>query len=330
MTIGIYKITNKMNNKVYIGESVNIEERWEQHRNDLENNNHHSYKLQQDYNEYGADNFRFEIVETIKRNKPVLMKIYLLAYENKYVKQYDSINNGYNIEDTIEKVVKENKPVFQDKPINEVYINTLLYLVEKLEGESLFDKLSKDYQVYKVYNDWCNNKDISAEDLITLIFLYTNYVPEKSMSLCSIQMIIDIMKAGNNAKVVRQIKKSIFALKGKNVIELYDLNNKAIRNIHKDDKIFYVKFTALPEGDCFEISRDNVEKLFSYLDNTKINSYSIFHYFIICKKILHKKNVNINRRLQKIFENYSETARNKIEKYNDILQNDLQLIRFDL
>ena len=30
--IGIYKITNKINNKCYIGQSVNVERRWHEHK----------------------------------------------------------------------------------------------------------------------------------------------------------------------------------------------------------------------------------------------------------------------------------------------------------
>ena len=33
--IGIYKITNTKNEKVYIGQSTNIEERWKQHKYSL-------------------------------------------------------------------------------------------------------------------------------------------------------------------------------------------------------------------------------------------------------------------------------------------------------
>lgn len=56
---GIYKITSKINNKVYIGESLDIRRRWEDHIEDLNKNEHHSYKLQEDWNEYGKDNFEF-------------------------------------------------------------------------------------------------------------------------------------------------------------------------------------------------------------------------------------------------------------------------------
>ena len=51
--MGIYKITNKINNKMYIGSSKNITGRWNYHIDDLFENKHHSYKLQKEFNEFG-------------------------------------------------------------------------------------------------------------------------------------------------------------------------------------------------------------------------------------------------------------------------------------
>lgn len=65
---GIYKITNIKNNKVYIGESNNVEKRWEQHLLDLRENNHHNYKLQNDWNAFGEDFFKFEVLEVYNQN----------------------------------------------------------------------------------------------------------------------------------------------------------------------------------------------------------------------------------------------------------------------
>lgn len=64
--LGIYKIENIVNNKVYIGQSINIYERWLAHKRDLRNNKHHNYYLQNSYNKYGENNFTFEIIETCK------------------------------------------------------------------------------------------------------------------------------------------------------------------------------------------------------------------------------------------------------------------------
>ena len=47
---GIYLISNSKNGKVYVGSSKNIEKRKKQHFKDLENNTHHSVKLQRSYN----------------------------------------------------------------------------------------------------------------------------------------------------------------------------------------------------------------------------------------------------------------------------------------
>jgi group I intron endonuclease len=61
---GIYKITNLIDNKCYIGSTRNsFRVRIKKHRNDLENNKHHSPKLQRAYNKYGADNFEVTILE---------------------------------------------------------------------------------------------------------------------------------------------------------------------------------------------------------------------------------------------------------------------------
>lgn len=67
--IGIYKITNIKNNKVYIGSTDNMERRILQHKNELNNNKHHSYKLQMDWNKYGENNFTFDLLEEINNRR---------------------------------------------------------------------------------------------------------------------------------------------------------------------------------------------------------------------------------------------------------------------
>lgn len=44
--IGIYQITNKHNNKKYIGKSGNLFNRWDKHISDLINNKHSNKYLQ--------------------------------------------------------------------------------------------------------------------------------------------------------------------------------------------------------------------------------------------------------------------------------------------
>lgn len=51
--IGIYKITNSINNKVYIGSSKNILFRVRTHLRKLRSNKHRNKHLQASYNKYG-------------------------------------------------------------------------------------------------------------------------------------------------------------------------------------------------------------------------------------------------------------------------------------
>lgn len=88
---GIYKITNNVNGKVYIGQSINIEVRWKDHINTLNKNRSHSVLLQRAWNKYGQENFSFEILELCSEDM-------LDDVEIKYIEFYDACRNGYNIE----------------------------------------------------------------------------------------------------------------------------------------------------------------------------------------------------------------------------------------
>ena len=85
---GVYEIKNTLNNHRYIGSSVNIYSRWEEHNRDLEKDDHHSAYLQNAWNKYGKDKFEFNILE---RCDPV--KDTLLFIEQKYL----DLNPEYNI-----------------------------------------------------------------------------------------------------------------------------------------------------------------------------------------------------------------------------------------
>ena len=93
ITRGIYKIKNIKNNKVYIGSSVNIKARWQQHKSRLRKGNHHSISLQRAWKKYGEDNFEFTILEVVNN------EISILDRENFYINQFQCANgrNGYNL-----------------------------------------------------------------------------------------------------------------------------------------------------------------------------------------------------------------------------------------
>jgi hypothetical protein len=63
---GIYKITNLINQKVYIGQTDNIAIRRKVHLLELKKGIHSNKGLQQDFNELGEDSLCFECLEVIK------------------------------------------------------------------------------------------------------------------------------------------------------------------------------------------------------------------------------------------------------------------------
>jgi group I intron endonuclease len=93
MKMGIYKITNTRNGKFYIGSSKDINRRWWEHKNDLNKKTHINAKLQNAWNFYGENQFKFEIVEEIMDDK------LLLEREQHYLNMFEPYRNGigYNI-----------------------------------------------------------------------------------------------------------------------------------------------------------------------------------------------------------------------------------------
>ena len=84
--IGIYKITNLVNGKIYIGQSRNIEERWRVHKKEVSLD----YPLYRAFKKYGLDNFSFEIVELCSISE-------LNEREYFFIKKFNSlVPIGYN------------------------------------------------------------------------------------------------------------------------------------------------------------------------------------------------------------------------------------------
>ncbi|WP_445322832.1 GIY-YIG nuclease family protein [Ramlibacter sp. AN1015] len=63
MKEGIYTITNVVNGWVYVGQTGDLEKRWQTHQRDLNNNSHSNEALQYDWCYYGPDWFRFNVIQ---------------------------------------------------------------------------------------------------------------------------------------------------------------------------------------------------------------------------------------------------------------------------
>lgn len=90
--VGIYKIENLINHKVYIGQSRNIEKRWNRHKSTILNQNDHNYEnpLYRAIRKYGIENFQFSILEKCSIEELNQKEIYWINF-------YNSFFNGYNL-----------------------------------------------------------------------------------------------------------------------------------------------------------------------------------------------------------------------------------------
>ena len=88
----IYFIINKITGERYVGQTTNFVRRKNEHLSQLKNKTHINKKLQNAWNKYGENNF---IVEKIQYDN--ISKEELNNEEIKYIKQYNSYNNGYNL-----------------------------------------------------------------------------------------------------------------------------------------------------------------------------------------------------------------------------------------
>lgn len=88
---GIYAIKNTINNKVYIGQSVNIFLRWKAHLYSSASNTaaDNNVKIHCAMRELGQNNFFLEIIEETTKEQ-------LNEKEKYWIAVYDSFNNGYN------------------------------------------------------------------------------------------------------------------------------------------------------------------------------------------------------------------------------------------
>jgi len=90
---GVYKITNIITEKVYIGSTTNsFYKRWQAYKNCYKNSINRKFLTA--INKYGIENFKFSVIELVGDNSITR------AREEHYIHMYNAVNNGYNIKYT--------------------------------------------------------------------------------------------------------------------------------------------------------------------------------------------------------------------------------------
>ena len=123
----IYKITNLIDDKVYIGQTTNYRKRKTTHFAHLRRNAHCNEHLQRAFNKYGEENFAIEIIKECGANDLDYWEIYFINKFKACDKRY-----GYNLIDGGQKYRHHTKEVrakiskrLKGKPFTKEHKNNL-------------------------------------------------------------------------------------------------------------------------------------------------------------------------------------------------------------
>lgn len=145
--MGIYKITNNINNKNYIGQSVDIEKRWKDHKTKYNWERENKKILYLAFQKYGLENFSFSVIEECSIDQ-------LNEREKYWIQYYNSYNgNGYNMTSGGESNGEDNHPKHKLRKEDVIDIRTRYKNLERRKevfllynqkiGKSGFDKIWK-------------------------------------------------------------------------------------------------------------------------------------------------------------------------------------------
>jgi group I intron endonuclease len=141
----IYKISNKINNKIYIGQAKNITKRLYQYKYYFKTNIFTNKHLTSAIKKFGLENFEFSILEYVEENNLSEREIYWISH-------FDSSNNekGYNktlggdgLKATPEIKLKISISLTGKKHTEERNLNQSLSQLNNKHTQESKDKLSK-------------------------------------------------------------------------------------------------------------------------------------------------------------------------------------------
>lgn len=166
---GIYCFLCRPTGKFYVGRSKHVEQRKQEHIDELNAGTHHSYKFQKAWNKYGIDSFEFYVIEYSDQ----LDKLETL--EPYWINKLNAVENGLNVKaesynyDDIKAIVFDRDVSSENKleiikniaenvigkyfnlnqsPIHSIKDKELYKLINYLHGETISDSILKDALEY--------------------------------------------------------------------------------------------------------------------------------------------------------------------------------------
>lgn len=157
----IYSITCKTTSKKYFGRSQEIDKRWRAHKNMLRRGIHNNKLMQQEWSEYGEEDFIFEILHSYSDLQESIIK------EQEYID--DELYEKYNISDA-----KDGGDTFTNNPRSEE-IRKLKSQNSSGKNNPMYGKPKNKYTIDRI-------KEVNSKKIIINGKLY-NSLTEASKEL---------------------------------------------------------------------------------------------------------------------------------------------------
>lgn len=267
----IYIIENKINKKIYIGQTYNFEKRTKEHKRTAYSKNHicYNYPLYVDIRKYGIENFSFNILESNIETKELSNE-----KEFAYINEYDSVNPsiGYNLRcgGNVQKGIynvsygKTGSKSWHSKKVIDLNTNTVY--------ESLVDcaiEIFGDKKYMKCISNVCNPKINKFEFRGHKFRLIDNNgeIVDKEIS------------KSNNYKIIKEINTGIIKYGIVNMAKVFGISAKMLRkrinNPNKSNSEFdqYFKFEEIEDGVETQVSAEQTREINEIM--SKINIHKI-------------------------------------------------------
>lgn len=133
--IGIYMIKNNDNKKVYIGKSINIMTRWNEHVKQGENATEFDDTFHFELNQH-PEYFSFNILKICNESE-------LSYWEDYYIKEYDSINSGYNKISAAASIFCDDKEIAHSR-------KDIIKRLNDIVGKPLLLTIRRNWQIFSL------------------------------------------------------------------------------------------------------------------------------------------------------------------------------------
>lgn len=194
---GIYKITNIINNKFYIGSSCNIRVRYNEHIRELLKNNHPNKKLQNSFNKHGRNNFKFEILAICPVEYLIKLEQWFIDNQKPFYNISPTAGNNYGCrykrrsgltKEQIVDILRDYKlysitDIGLKYNIKESVIKSLIFKPEIAQDikKDISFKLTENRKAIKGLNN--KQQRFSSDEIIKIAELYNNGKQPKYIAL---------------------------------------------------------------------------------------------------------------------------------------------------